>query len=72
MGIVYLNGSRLRRSLLAAADWVEAGREELNRILLNSFDKIWKIAEEKKVSLRTAAYLLGIGRVGRATVLGGF
>ena len=31
----------------------------------------WKIAEEKKVSLRTAAYLLGIGRVGRATVLGG-
>ncbi len=26
---------------------------------------------EKKVSLRVAAYILGIGRVGRATVLGG-
>lgn len=32
MGIAYLDGPRLRRSLAAAADWVEAGREELNRI----------------------------------------
>lgn len=32
MGIVYLDGARLRRVLLAAADWVDAGREELNRI----------------------------------------
>ncbi len=31
-GIVYLDGPRLRRTLLAAADWVDAGREELNRI----------------------------------------
>ncbi len=46
-------------------------RQEMDRILMDSFDKVWKIAEEKKVSLRTAAYLLGIGRVGRATVLGG-
>jgi glutamate dehydrogenase (NAD(P)+) len=46
-------------------------RTELDRILIESFEKIWKIAEDKKVSLRTAAYLLGIGRVGRATVLAG-
>jgi len=46
-------------------------RDELDRIMMDSFDKTWKIAEEKKVSLRQAAYLLGIGRVGRATVLGG-
>lgn len=32
VGIAYLDGARLRRSLLAAADWVDAGREELNRI----------------------------------------
>lgn len=32
MGILYLDGQRLRRSLLAATDWVEAGRDELNRI----------------------------------------
>jgi glutamate dehydrogenase (NAD(P)+) len=46
-------------------------RNELDRILLESFEKVWKIAEDKHVSLRTAAYLLGIGRVGRATVLAG-
>lgn len=32
VGIAYLDGPRLRRSLLAAADWVDAGREDLNRI----------------------------------------
>jgi fatty acid kinase/fatty acid kinase fatty acid binding subunit len=32
IGIAYVDGPRLRRSLLAAADWVAAGREELNRI----------------------------------------
>ena len=32
VGIAYLDGPRLVRSLLAAADWVDAGREELNRI----------------------------------------
>ena len=46
-------------------------REELERTMTRSFDRVWAIAEEKKVSLRTGAYLLGIGRVGRATVLGG-
>jgi len=30
--IAYIDGPRLRRSLAAAADWVDAGREELNRI----------------------------------------
>ena len=32
VGIAYVDGNRLRRSLLAAADWVAAGRDELNRI----------------------------------------
>jgi DegV family protein with EDD domain len=31
-GITYLDGRRLSRSLLAAADWVDSRREELNRI----------------------------------------
>ncbi|MBI4420892.1 MAG: DAK2 domain-containing protein, partial [Gemmatimonadetes bacterium] len=31
-GITYLDGRRLARSLLAAADWVDARRDELNRI----------------------------------------
>ncbi|WP_166824506.1 Glu/Leu/Phe/Val family dehydrogenase [Thalassoroseus pseudoceratinae] len=46
-------------------------RKELDKIMLSAFEKVWEIAEAKHVSLRTAAYLLGIGRVGRATVLGG-
>ena len=32
MGIAYVDGPRLARSLYAAADWVAAGREEINRI----------------------------------------
>ena len=32
VGIAYVDGPRFRRSLLAAADWVAAGRDELNRL----------------------------------------
>lgn len=46
-------------------------RKELDRVMVDSFDRVWTIAQEKNVSLRTAAYIIGIGRVGRATVLGG-
>jgi glutamate dehydrogenase (NAD(P)+) len=46
-------------------------RQELDRVLSESFERVWTISVERKVSLRTAAYILGIGRVGRATILGG-
>ncbi len=46
-------------------------RNELDKIMSNSFDRVWQLAEEKKVHMRTAAYVLGIGRVARATTLGG-
>jgi glutamate dehydrogenase (NAD(P)+) len=46
-------------------------REHLENVMTESFDRVWSVAEEKKVHLRTAAYILGIGRVGRATVTGG-
>ncbi len=46
-------------------------RREMDRIMTESFEKIWEIATQKKISLRLAAYFLGIGRVGKATVLGG-
>lgn len=46
-------------------------RQELDRVLTSSFEQVWDMAQQRKVSLRTAAYILGIGRVGRATVLGG-
>ncbi|HAP08515.1 MAG TPA: glutamate dehydrogenase, partial [Planctomycetaceae bacterium] len=46
-------------------------REELEKYMTRGFNRIWTIATEKKISLRTAAYLLAIGRVARATELGG-
>lgn len=46
-------------------------RDELENTLTRGFDRVWTTAEEKKVPLRTAAYLLAIGRVGRAEILGG-
>ncbi len=46
-------------------------RQELDRIMSESFERVWELATQRKVPLRTAAYILGIGRVGRATILGG-
>ena len=46
-------------------------RAELAKTLTVSFEKMWAIAKEKHIPLRAAAYLMGIGRVGRATVLAG-
>ena len=46
-------------------------RQELDRVMSDSFERVWELAAQRKVSLRTAAYILGIGRVGRATILGG-
>jgi len=46
-------------------------RQELDRVLSESFERVVEIAAQRNVSLRTAAYILGIGRVGRATILGG-
>jgi len=46
-------------------------RQELDHIMTESFEAVWETAHSRNVSLRTAAYILGISRVGRATVLGG-
>ncbi|MBS0209889.1 MAG: glutamate dehydrogenase [Planctomycetes bacterium] len=46
-------------------------RQELDQVMSEAFERVWETAQQRKVSLRTAAYVLGIGRVGRATVLGG-
>jgi glutamate dehydrogenase (NAD(P)+) len=46
-------------------------RQELDHVLSEAFERVWEVAHQRKVSLRTAAYIIGIGRVGRATVLGG-
>jgi glutamate dehydrogenase (NAD(P)+) len=46
-------------------------RQELDRILGEAFEQVWQLSQSRQVSLRTAAYMLGVGRVARATVLGG-
>jgi glutamate dehydrogenase (NAD(P)+) len=46
-------------------------RQELDAVISEAFQRVWELSEQRKVTLRTAAYIIGIGRVGRATVLGG-
>ncbi len=46
-------------------------RQELERVMSSAFEEVWELAREREVSLRTAAFMLGINRVSRATVLAG-
>lgn len=46
-------------------------RQELERVMSKAFEEVWELSRERDVSLRTAAFMLGINRVGRATVLAG-
>jgi glutamate dehydrogenase (NAD(P)+) len=46
-------------------------RGELDHVLSRAFEAVWDLAKERKVSLRTAAYMLGTQRVARATMLAG-
>ncbi len=44
---------------------------ELERIMKEAYDRVVSIARSRQLSLRTAAFVLAIGRVGKATVLRG-
>lgn len=58
-GISYVDGPRLSRSLLAAADWVAAGRDELNRMNVfpvpdgDTGTNMWLTLREVAQALRT-------------------
>lgn len=43
----------------------------LEKIMVRSFDEVWKISVDSKVSLRMAAYMLSVGRVVKAKKLRG-
>lgn len=47
-------------------------RQELDSVLSRAFEDVWQTASEKKVSLRTAAFMIAIERVHRAGALSGF
>jgi glutamate dehydrogenase (NAD(P)+) len=46
-------------------------RQELEKTLTTAFEELWELAKQRKVSHRTAAFMLAIGRVARATRLAG-
>jgi glutamate dehydrogenase (NAD(P)+) len=46
-------------------------RQELDKTMSTAFEEVWEMAQKRNVSLRTAAFMLGIDRVARAAILGG-
>ncbi|SMP65320.1 glutamate dehydrogenase (NAD(P)+) [Neorhodopirellula lusitana] len=46
-------------------------RQELDHTMNQAFEDVWQMASQHNVSLRTAAYMIGIARVKRATELAG-
>ncbi len=46
-------------------------RGELDRMLTAAFEEVWEKSVEEDIPLRTAAFMIGIQRVARATTLGG-
>ena len=46
-------------------------RQELDHTLSEAFERVWQMSHDKDVSLRVAAYMIGIYRVKRATELAG-
>ena len=47
-------------------------RQELDHTMTEAFENVWQTATQHDVSLRTAAYIIGITRVLRAAELAGF
>ena len=45
--------------------------ERLERIMLRAFDSVLKVSQEKKVMMRTAAYVLAVDKVAQATTIRG-
>jgi glutamate dehydrogenase (NAD(P)+) len=50
---------------------LEDVNQKLERYMTRAFGTVWDLAQTKKISLRTAAFIVAIGRVGKATVLSG-
>jgi glutamate dehydrogenase/leucine dehydrogenase len=50
---------------------VDEIKERLREIMVNAFNAVFNLAKEKKVDMRTAAYMLALGEVARALELRG-
>ena len=52
--------------------WTEQQiNEQLHEVMIRSFEEVLTVAQEKQVTMRTAALILAIDRVHRATLLRG-
>jgi len=45
--------------------------KELKRIMLEAFEEVYDIYNERKISLRTAAYIIAVSRIAKAYELRG-
>ena len=79
IGIAYLNGPRLARSIDAAADWVAAGRDEINRLNVfpvpdgdtgTNFSLTLRAVADGCRALGDAPLSATAGTIARAAVLG--
>lgn len=50
---------------------LERINEELRRIIIEAFEETYKISQERKISLRTAAYIIAVSRIAKAIELRG-
>ncbi|MFX1496054.1 MAG: Glu/Leu/Phe/Val dehydrogenase [Promethearchaeota archaeon] len=46
--------------------------EELKRIILDAFEETYRISQKRSINLRTAAYIIAVGRLAKAIELRGF
>ncbi len=46
--------------------------KELKRIMLDAFEDVYRIARERNIALRTAAYIIAVSRIAKAIELRGF
>ncbi len=52
--------------------WTEEEvKAKLREIMVSAFDRVWSLAQEKGIPLRTAAYVVAISRVAEATLVRG-
>jgi len=51
---------------------LERINKELNKIIINAFEDVWRTSREKDVSLRIAAYIIAVSRVAKAIEYRGF
>jgi glutamate dehydrogenase (NAD(P)+) len=51
---------------------LERINKELKKIILNAFEEVWTISQEKQITPRIAAYIIAVTRVAKAVELRGF